>query len=257
MPPAEPSPAGDYVALAGRTALVTGGAKRIGRAICQALAAAGVHVVIHYRDSGQEAQALAGELEAAGVRAHVCQGDLAQPGAAEAVFESARSLAGPIDFLVNSASIFPEHTLWDADREAIHANVDVNAAAPFILGRAFALQAREGAIINLLDTMIMDNDRRHFAYHLSKRMLHTLTRLMAVEFAPKVRVNAVAPGLVLPPAGEDTAYLERLHHSNPLQCHGSPRGVAEAVLFLLRSTFITGQVIFVDGGRHLRGSMYG
>ena len=133
----------------------------------------------------------------------------------------------------------------------------INAWAPFVLGRALARERRGGCIVNLLDSRITDYDAEHAAYHLSKRMLATLTRMMALEFAPRVRVNAVAPGLILPPPGEDDGYLERLKRTNPLERHGEPADVAEAVLFLARSLFVTGQTIFVDGGRHMRGAVYG
>jgi hypothetical protein len=109
----------------------------------------------------------------------------------------------------------------------------------------------------MLDTRAFDHDPRHFAYHLSKRTLFSLTRIMAAEFAPKIQVNAIASGLILPPEGKDESYLASLAHTNPMQRYGGPRDITEAVLFLLRSTFITGQVIHVDGGRHLKGAFYG
>ena len=158
---------------------------------------------------------------------------------------------------MNSASIFPEDTFESLTPEAVHRNVDVNALAPLALARALGAQGRPGAVVNLLDARITDYDHRHLSYHLSKRMLHTLTKIMAVELAPGIRVNAVAPGLVLPPEGKDEEYLASLAHSNLLQAYGSEAGVREAVLFLLRSGFITGQVIYVDGGRNLRGTLYG
>jgi hypothetical protein len=124
------------------------------------------------------------------------------------------------------------------------------------LCREFAKQVRGGAIVNFLDTRVLDYDREHMSYHLSKRALFTLTRAMALEFAPAIRVNAVAPGLVLPPAGKDQSYLDALVHTNPLQAHGSVEDVAAAVLFLVTSPFVTGQVIYVDGGRHMLGGVY-
>ena len=136
-------------------------------------------------------------------------------------------------------------------------NVNVNALAPFLLSRAFAAQQREGCIINFLDTRIMDYDKTHVSYHLSKRMLFSITRMMALEFAPKVRVNAIAPGLILPPEGKDETYLQDLAPSNPLQTYGGPGDIVEAVLFLLRGRYITGQVVYVDGGRHMLGGVYG
>ncbi len=111
-------------------------------------------------------------------------------------------------------------------------------------------------VVNFLDTMIRDYDKKHVPYHVSKKVLQDLTRMMAVEYAPKLRVNAVAPGLVLPPLGKDESYLERLKHTNPLQSYGSGEQIAHAVVFLLTNEFITGQCIYVDGGRNLRGAMY-
>jgi hypothetical protein len=166
-------------------------------------------------------------------------------------------VAGPIDILVNSASVFPRNTLADVTWQDVAENMQVNAMAPLLLSRAFAAQGRSGAIVNLLDTRVVHYDRIHAAYHLSKRTLLTLTRMMALEFAPTVRVNAVAPGLILPPAGEDEAYVQKMVGGIPLQRIGKVEDVTEAILYLLRSEFVTGQVIFVDGGFHMKGSTYG
>lgn len=246
----------DRLELRGGTALITGAGKRIGAAVAMAMADAGMHVVIHYHESAHEAEAVAATCSAAGVRATLVQANLCDPKAGTELIARAIDLAGPLDVLINSASIFPDDTLHSMDAAAVHTNIDINALAPLYLSRAFAAQGRPGAVVNFLDTMIQDYDRNHVPYHLSKRMLYTLTRILAVEFAPLLRVNGVAPGLVLPPAGKDEAYLAGLAHSNPLQRYGSVDGVCDAVLFLLRSGFVTGQVIYVDGGRHLRGSMY-
>ncbi|MCC6694245.1 MAG: SDR family oxidoreductase [Candidatus Hydrogenedentes bacterium] len=243
--------------LNGKTALITGGAKRLGRAFANALAAEGANVVIHYNRSVREAESLAEELAGTGVRAWAIQANLANFDEAASLPARAQDVAGPIDFIINSASIFPESTLRDVTPEAIHTNLDINALSPFLIGRAFAELGRPGAIVNMLDCMIADYDRKHIAYHLSKQALFSLTRMMAVEFAPLVRVNAIAPGLVLPPAGKDESYLAGLASTNPLNRYGSAGDVAAAAVFLLKSTFITGQVIYVDGGRNLRGAMYG
>lgn len=242
--------------LRGQTALVTGGAKRLGAALARALARRGVHVVIHYRSSSREAEDLVAELSRMGVKAWTVAGDLGNLDACEPVFEKAVHQAGPIDILVNNASIFPDSRLDDFTASQLFENVQVNAMAPTLLCRLFAGQERPGTIVNFLDTRILDYDRRHVAYHLSKRMLHALTKMMAIEYAPGIRVNAVAPGLVLPPPGQDESYLERLAHTNPLQRHGSADDVAEAAVFLVASDFVTGQVLYVDGGRHLKGRMY-
>ena len=243
--------------LNGKTALITGGAKRLGRAFATALAAEGANVVIHYNRSGRDAESLADELAGSGVRAWTIQANLANLDEAAALPSRAQDIAGPIDCIINSASIFPESTLRDVTPESFHTNLDINTLSPFLIGRSFSESGRAGAIVNMLDCMIADYDRKHIAYHLSKRALFSLTRMMAVEFAPLLRVNAIAPGLVLPPAGKDESYLAGLASTNPLQRYGSADDVAAAAVFLLKSSFVTGQVIYVDGGRNLRGSMYG
>lgn len=247
----------DLVVLRGKTALITGAARRLGAATALRLAREGVHVVLHYGTSLTEAECVREQAEGQGVRAVLVQADLAVHGAGMALFEEAEAVAGPIDFLVNNASIFPVGTLAELDAEGLAENMQVNALSPLELARAMHAQERAGAIVNLLDTRANDYDQKHVAYHLSKRTLDALTRMMAHDYAPLLRVNAVAPGLALPPEGLGVEYLAGLAYTNPLQRYGSAEGVAEAIMFLLRSGFITGQTIYVDGGRHLRGSFYG
>ena len=243
--------------LSGRTALVTGGAKRLGRAVCEALAAHGTRIVVHYRESEFEAEDLAARIRDAGAEAWTVSADLDELGAAEQLFDEARSVAGAIDILINSASIFPSDALADVSWESLTANARVNAYAPFELSRKLVDQGMEGCIVNFLDTRIQDYDEAHVSYHVSKRILHKMARLCAEAYAPKVRVNAVAPGLVLPPAGKDEAYLEGLKHSNPLNSFGNEQDIADAVVYLLQARFVTGQILYVDGGRHMRGGLYG
>ena len=243
--------------LKGRTALVTGAARRLGAATALELARYGAAVVVHYGRSQAEAEQVAESARSLGVRAWTVAADLADPAAAEALFDRAVHVAGPIDILINNASIFPRGTLATLSPADFHANIDVNALAPLVLSRRLFAQGRPGCIVNFLDARITEFDSDHAGYHLSKRMLFSLTRMMAIEFAPAVRVNAVAPGLILPPDGEDERYLDRLAHTNPLGRHGDARDITDAVLFLIHSEFITGQVIFVDGGRHMKGAMYG
>ncbi|HNS22915.1 MAG TPA: SDR family oxidoreductase [Sedimentisphaerales bacterium] len=243
-------------ALAGRTALVTGAARRLGRAMVMALAEQGVRVVAHYHRSEQDAVTLCDEIRRAGGSAWRVQGDLADARKLEGVFRDAVAQAGPIDILINSASIFERDTLWDATEESVLLNLRIHAMAPLALARAMARQGGEGHVINLLDTRVTVYDKEHASYHISKRVLATLTRMLALELAPKIAVNAIAPGLILPPAGEDETYLERLSHCNPLHRHGGPADVVDAALFLLRSRFITGQILYIDGGYHMKGHMY-
>ena len=242
--------------LTGRTELVTGAAKRLGRTISLALAQSGVRLLVHYNRSSQEALALCEKIQQAGGAAWPVCGNLSEPDQAEAVFREAVAKAGPIDILVNNASIFERDTLWEATDQSIRRNLHIHAVAPLILARQFARQGGEGHIVNLLDTRITVYDKEHASYHISKRMLLTLTRMLAQELAPKIAVNAVAPGLILPPEGQDESYLKKLVHTNPLHRHGEAADIVQAVLFLLRSRFITGQVIFVYGGYHMKGHMY-
>jgi len=238
--------------LQGQTALVTGAALRLGRDISLDLAQQGVNVVVHYNRSAETAEQVVAEIRALGVNAWSVQGDFAEPGGYEGLIDRVLAQCDSLDILVNSASIFPEGRLNDLSFGDVMTNVHVNAWAPFELSRQFAASGAEGAIVNLLDTRIRGFDFNHVAYILSKHMLASLTTMTAAEFAPRIRVNAVAPGLVLPPPGKTDSDLEPMATTLPLQTRGFPADVVDAVGFLLRSPFITGQVIYVDGGRHIR-----
>jgi pteridine reductase len=243
-------------ALAGRTALVTGAAKRLGRAMAMALAGQGVRIVVHHNRSEQDAVSLCDEIRWLGGTAWRVQGDLADAEQVERVFRDAVAQAGAIDILINSASIFERDTLWDATEDSILLNLRIHAMAPLTLARLMAKQGGEGHVINLLDTRMTVYDKEHVSYHISKRVLATLTRMLALELAPKIAVNGIAPGLILPPVGEDETYLQKLAHCNPLHRYGGPSDVTDAVLFLLGSRFITGQILYIDGGYHMKGHMY-
>lgn len=228
----------------------------MGREIGLALARRGADVAIHYNSSGESANRLCIELEALGVRAVSVQGDLSQEGSVEPVFETAWTALGGIDLLVNNASIFPPGRLDGMELPDLLSNIQVNAWAPFLLTRAFWRKIREterrGSVVNLLDARLVGTDLAHSAYHLSKAMLAELSTMMALEFAPRLQVNGVAPGAVLPPEGLDQDHLEPLTASLPLQRRGYPSDIADAVVYLLGASFVTGQVIYVDGGRHIR-----
>jgi NAD(P)-dependent dehydrogenase (short-subunit alcohol dehydrogenase family) len=240
--------------LKGKTAFVTGAAKRLGRAVALALAGQGCNVVVHYNRSSPEVDSLCDEIQQAGVSVWPVQCDFSNPTEVEAVFQTVVSQAGPVDILINNASIFNAETFQQTTSQSICDNMQIHAIAPLILARAMARQGRLGHVVNMLDTRVTVYDRMHVSYHLSKRVLLTLTRMLALELAPDIAVNAVAPGLILPPEGEDESYLQKLSSTNPLHRHGDPSDVVEAILFLLRSRFITGQVIYVDGGYHIKGS---
>lgn len=238
--------------LKGKTALITGSSKRIGRAIALKLASAGVNIIVHYNKSQPEAKELVNELNTMGVRGWPLQADLSAPDEINTLVERASALAGEINILVNNASAFPRTSLDDLTLESLHNSIKTDAWAPFVLSRSFAAKPGAQHIVNMLDTRIVSNyDWGHVGYLAAKHMLALFTKMMAIQFAPAIAVNGIAPGLILPPEGKGMDYLESLKDELPLKRIGDPEYIAEAVLFLVSSEFITGQVIFVDGGRHL------
>lgn len=245
--------------LSGQTVLITGAAKRVGRVIASSLADRGANILAHYNTSRSEAESLASELKERGVGAWALQASLEDPDQIESMWRRALDCAPGkrISFLVNNASIFPSDTLGTLSLEALEMNLGVNTLAPLQLIRLFTDQGQPGCVVNLLDSRIGGYMRKHVSYALSKRMLFGLTRMLALELAPRVRVNAVAPGMILPPEGESGAELERLAARAPLSRWGEPEDVASAVIFLLRNDYLTGQVVFVDGGAFIKEDLYG
>lgn len=237
--------------LSGRTALITGGAKRVGRAVAIALAKAGADVVINYRSSSREAEELVNEIESLGRRAWAVKADLSVSEESEGLVDDVIRTAGPFDILINNASVFPETNFDEFTLNDLVNSIKIDAWAPVFLGRQFAQKIGKGHIVNMTDSRTVGYDWNHVAYHAAKYLLGLFTREMAIRFAPNIAVNAVAPGLILPPEGKDASYLESLKDRLPLKRIGNPEFVADAVLYLVTSEFITGQVIFIDGGRHL------
>jgi NAD(P)-dependent dehydrogenase (short-subunit alcohol dehydrogenase family) len=237
--------------LQGQTALITGAAKRIGRAIAVALADEGANIVIHYRSSAEEAEELQVLLGQQGATSWRIQADFEDAGETDTLIGRALEMTGSLDILINSASMFPTSTLENVRFEQVVQNVQVNAWAPFVLSREFARRVGRGKIVNLLDTALNDYDWSHVAYYLSKQMFSVLTKMMAIEFAPEITVNGIAPGLILPPPGKEESHLRRLIDTVPLKRRGFPEEIAKTVIYLLENDFVTGHVIPVDGGRHL------
>jgi NAD(P)-dependent dehydrogenase (short-subunit alcohol dehydrogenase family) len=246
----------NFGSFSGKRTLVTGGAKRLGRETALALARGGASLAIHYNSSQEPAETLCEEIRGMGSEAFPLQADLKDPAAVIGLFGKAWDRLGGMDFLVNNASIFPSGRLSETEIHHIHLNLQVNAWAPFLLIREFwrKLKGSEarGSVVNLLDTRIVGGDLAHAAYHLSKATLAELTTLTALEFAPQLQVNGVAPGAVMPPEEFGDEYLEGLAKDLPLKRRGFPGDIADATLYLLGASFVTGQVIFVDGGRHIQ-----
>lgn len=249
-------PAGMTPAMtSGRNALVTGAARRIGRALALALAGEGFGVALHASArSAAEAQELADMIRAAGGRAHVVCADLAEARDAQALVAEAARAVGPLDLLVNNASLYEPDTAAGFNQAFFDRIMAVNLRAPLQLAADFVGQVpagRQGSIINITDQKVWRLNPRYFSYTLSKSALWTATQTLAQAHAPRVRVNAVGPGPVLPNHVEGVAGFEQEAAAVPLGHSVAPEEIAAAVLFLVRSPSITGQMIAVDAGQHL------
>lgn len=247
----------EIVNFSGRRALITGGADRIGKAIALALAEDGAEVIIHYNSSKEKAEATAEQIRKTGGTVNLIQKDLSSESAVLELFEELKARDTLPDTLINSASIFEKDQFRDTAESSLERNMTINSYIPHWLVREMSRHVDCGDIINFLDTRISCYDREHLSYHLSKRNLFTLTKLTALELAPNFRVNGIAPGAILPPAGEDQDYLIERAAETPLKVPGSTADVIDTVRFLLNSKLITGQVIYLDGGFHLKGALYG
>ena len=244
--------------LDGRVTLVTGGAIRVGRAIVQALAAEGATMAVHHHGSVDEARSLVAELRSKGLRAEAFRADLTDDAQLGSLVADVERTLGPIQVLVNSAARFTRKPFLDTEAATLDSEWRLNARAPFLLTRAAArgmVERREGVVVNVLDIGGgLVPWRNYSAYCMTKAAMNMLTQVLALELAPHVRVNGVAPGTVLPPESLGPEEREQLRARIPHARFGSAEDVAQTVRFLITGPgFITGQVIAVDGGR-VRGS---
>jgi NAD(P)-dependent dehydrogenase (short-subunit alcohol dehydrogenase family) len=237
-----------------RAALVTGGGRRIGRALSVALAQEGYAVAIHHHDSKNEAEALAIEITRAGGKAVTLAADLSDESAVAELLPRAMAVLGPIGCLVNNASIFENDTVATATRDSWERHLAVNLRAPFVLMQSFARHLPEkagGVIVNLLDERVWNLTPSFISYSLSKAGLWTLTQTMALALAPRIRVNGIGPGPTLPsPRQSAQQFLDRCRKM-PLRRGTSPDEIAAALRFILAAPAMTGQMIALDGGEHL------
>jgi len=237
-------------------ALVTGGGKRIGRAIALTLADAGFDVVIHYHSSADAAEAVADEVRALGRRAAVVRADLSDEAQVRTVVPAAVAALGTLAVLINNASVFEDDRVGSLDRASWDAHIETNLRAPIVLAEAFAAQATahdlDGAcIVNLLDQRVLKPDPRFFSYALSRNGLWWATQTLAQALAPRIRVNGVGPGPTLASIHQTPEDFAAEARNVPLQRAGSPEAVADAVRWLVGAELVTGQMIAVDGGQHL------
>jgi NAD(P)-dependent dehydrogenase (short-subunit alcohol dehydrogenase family) len=245
--------------LADKVALVTGSAHRVGRAIALELAQVGVHVMVHYNSADADTlRDTVHELKAAGVRVHTVQANLAQPEGIDHTLSALREAFGRVDILVNNASVFPQGPLLDVTLESWDLTMNVNLRAPFLLtqGCARLMLAQDppgGSIINILDVGVHKPWPKRPHHGVSKAALWALTQVSALALAPHIRVNGVVPGPVMKTNDgmTDETWAEK-GQALPLQTTGEASDVGRAVVYLARESFITGTMIQVNGGEHLR-----
>lgn len=232
-----------------KAALITGGVNRLGRAIGLFLAGKGYHIAIHYQKS--DPGTLVKEIEKFGVQAVPFQADLSNESKMEKLIPAVTKCFPKLEVLVNNASIFEPGDFKEIDLLQLNRFLNINFKTPFILSRDFFKQLKTGNIINLLDAKITHSHHNFSTYLLSKKILMAYTEMAAVEFGPQIRINAIAPGAILPPPGKGESYLKERAEEAVLKKTGSKEEIIQAVDFLIKNTFITGQCIYVDGGTHL------
>ena len=237
-----------------RIALVTGAANRLGAAMARALAANGWAVIIHHRGSQEEARALAAGINATGGHAATLKADLAIRRQRAALVARAAAIFGPLTLLVNNASSFEPDSAADLDEELWDRHLAIHLEAPAFLARDFAAQIPRGVqgnIVNIIDERILHLTPNYFSYTLSKAALWTMTQTMAQSFAPAIRVNAIGPGPTLREIGQSKAAFAKSQAAAPLGYGADPSDISDALLYLLSARAVSGQMIAVDGGKHL------
>jgi NAD(P)-dependent dehydrogenase (short-subunit alcohol dehydrogenase family) len=237
-----------------RVALVTGAANRLGAAMARALAADGWAVVIHHRGGEEDAATLVREIGANGGRAKALKADLAIRRQRSALIGKAGKPFGPLSLLVNNASSFEPDSVADLDEPLWDRHFAIHLEAPAFLARDFAAQLPDGVqgnIVNIIDERVLRLTPNYFSYTLSKSALWTMTQTMAQSLAPRIRVNAIGPGPTLAEKGQSKAAFDKNQASAPLGYAANAADVCDALLYLISARPVTGQMIAVDGGRHL------
>ena len=234
-----------------KAALITGGAKRIGKAIALHLAQNGYDIALHYNTSKKEANLVKNEINKLGRKCSLYKCNLLNTKELTSLIKEVKKSFPNLSLLINNASIFEEEKFLKTDLSFLDRHLNVNFKAPFFLSQSFAKYCKKGQIINLLDANVTRSKTKYFAYNLSKKMLFEFTKMSAVELAPQIRVNAIAPGPILSPPGKDLNYLQKKGLIVPLQKKGEVKNIIQCIRFLVENNYVTGQCIFVDGGKHL------
>jgi len=234
-----------------KAALVTGGSKRIGRAISIALAERGYDLAVHYNSSQEAAATVAAEIRERGRGCATYACNLSDTSEVSQLIPAVLERFPGLSLLVNNASIFEPGNLIETDAELLTRHLEVNLKAPFLLTRDFARSVSKGQVINLVDARVRSTPTGYTAYTLSKFALQALTRIAALELGPDFRVNGIAPGLILPASGESSEGFQKRSERTALRRAGSPENIVSALGYLLDNDFVTGEVLAVDGGEWL------
>jgi NAD(P)-dependent dehydrogenase (short-subunit alcohol dehydrogenase family) len=237
-----------------KTVLITGAAKRLGRAIALDLARNGWNIGLHYHSSEKEARATCEDARTAGVKVALLEADLMQEDQTAALVPRAVKELGPLTALVNSASLFENDEWVGVTRESWDKHMEVNLRAPFVLSQAFAKQlplGTPGAIVNIVDQRVLKPTPQFLSYSLSKAGLHWLNTTLAQALGPRIRVNAVAPGPTMRNARQSEADFQRQREATILKTGAEPQDICDAIRYLLEAKAVTGEMIAVDGGQHL------
>ena len=236
-----------------KVALITGSAVRLGREIAYHLAKNGWDIALHYRTSNKDVADFEAELNAGfpDQRFYTFQADLGDIDQTQTLIKNVIKRFSQLDLLINSASIFEPSSFKETSADSLVRHTQVNLVSPFILMRDFANNVANGQIINIVDTRITKNKSNFLSYSLSKKSLWELTKMAALELAPQFRVNAIAPGAILAPAGKDEHYLEKVADLTPMKMPSGVISILKSIDYIIGNEDLTGQLIFCDGGAQL------
>ena len=230
-------------------AFITGGGVRLGKAMALHLAKKGFDIGLHHNKSGKDAEAAISEIRAQGVRCESFACDFTDLAAVEQLIETVKGTFPDLELLVNSAANFIQEDIEHTSLKTLQDTLQINLMTPYLLMREYKKKVNRGMIVNLLDERILRNVPTFAAYSVAKVGLAHLTHLAAIEWGATVRVNAIAPGLILPPAGGDESYLDQGKKSIPTLTHGTVEDICRGLDYLCDSSFVNGETLFIDGGQ--------
>ena len=232
-------------------ALITGSSKRIGKSIALCLARCGYDIALHYNSSRKDAVATRKEIIKSGVTCELFRADLSRPSNCATLLDRVYKKCPHLSLLVNNASVFEQVSFGEVNLNSFDREFNINFKSPFFLTQAFASKVKKGNVINLLDARITKVHTGHFVYNLTKKALEHFTLMAAKELGPGIRVNAICPGPILPSSAEGAKALRKIALKTPLKKAGDTGYINSAVKYLLESKYVTGEILFIDGGQHL------